>query len=132
VKLGSRSLECSRPLELRLGTDLDGRHDQQPEISEASRDGRPSISVVTPPIPPQRAIRSDDAPEGDAGPDIISASDQRLRKLKTRIISDEEDEKSIRQWRIAVRISKRVSLVELIGKYIEERDARRVVPKKRL
>jgi hypothetical protein len=42
-----------------------------------------------------------------------------------------EDEKSIKQWRIAVRISKRVALAELIGKYIEERDARRAVPKKR-
>ena len=33
---------------------------------------------------------------------------------------------------MAVRISKRVALAELIGKYIEERDARRAVPKKRL
>lgn len=58
VELESKSLESSKPLELRLGTDLDGRHGQQPEISEASRDDRPSIAVVTPAIPPQGAIRS--------------------------------------------------------------------------
>jgi hypothetical protein len=54
-----------------------------------------------------------------------------LRGLKKRIVRDEEDEKSIRQWETAVRISKRVALAELIGKYIEERDARRVMPKKK-
>jgi hypothetical protein len=49
VELGSRSLECSRPLELRLGTDQDERHSER---LEAGRDGRPLIAVVTPPIPP--------------------------------------------------------------------------------
>jgi hypothetical protein len=170
VDLGSKSLEYSRALEPRLGTDQDERHGQQSEISEAGRDGRPSpgtpdvglsdggdkFSKLSAPLraklgriadavtlatvwdylryqrtPRSSADDSDDAPEGGTSLDIISASDQRLRKLKNRIISDEEDEKSIRQWRIAVRISKRVSLAELIGKYIEERDARRVVPKKR-
>jgi hypothetical protein len=73
----------------------------------------------------------DDAPEEGASLDIISASDQRNRELRNRIISNEEDEESIQQWQIAVCISKRVALAELIGNYIKERDARRAVPKKK-
>jgi hypothetical protein len=81
--------------------------------------------------PYSSADNPNNATEGGTGPDIISASDQRNRELKNRIISNEEDEKSIQQWRIAVRISKRVALAELISNYIEERDARRAVPRKR-
>jgi hypothetical protein len=171
VDLRRKSLEYSRAVELRLGTDQDERHDHQSEFSEAGRDGRPSpgtpdvglsvgggdkfsklstplraklgriadavtLATVRDYLRYQRTPRSsaddpNDATEGGAGPDIISASDQRNRELKTRIISNEEDEKSIQQWRIAVRISKRVALAELIGNYIEERDARRAVPRKR-
>jgi len=48
----------------------------------------------------QRTPRSsvddlDDAPEGGAGLDIISASDQRNRELRNRIISSEKDEELI-------------------------------------
>jgi len=71
-----------------------------------------------------------DASEQDASPDI-SSSDQRLRELKNRIVRDEKEEKSLNHRRIAVRISKRVALAELIGRYIKEREARRAVPKKR-
>lgn len=69
--------------------------------------------------------------EQDSSPGIISASDQRRRELKNRIVRDEKEEKFVHHRRIAVRISKRVALAELIGRYIEERDARRAVPKKR-
>jgi hypothetical protein len=41
-ELGSRNLEYSRALELRLRTDQDERHGQQSKILEASKDGRPS------------------------------------------------------------------------------------------
>jgi hypothetical protein len=67
----------------------------------------------------------------DAGPDMISAEDQSLRELKIRIDRAEEMEKSIKYLRIEARISKRVALAELIGRYIEERDAKKVAPKKR-
>lgn len=72
-----------------------------------------------------------DAWEQYRGPHIISNLDQRLRELKNRIVRDEKEEKSIKHRRIAVRISKRVALAELINRYIEEREARRAVPKKR-
>ncbi|KAF8855966.1 hypothetical protein BDZ45DRAFT_745972 [Acephala macrosclerotiorum] len=191
VELGSRSLQFSRSLELLLETDQDERHDQQPEISEARKDGRLSIAAATLPTPPQTVIRSrrpspvppdvdlsngesdkftrlsaalraklgriadtatlatvwnylnykrtplssaDDCVESskqDSSPGIISASDQRLRELKNRIVRDEKKKKFVNHRRIVVRISKRVALAELIGKYIEERNAKRAVPKKR-
>ena len=55
--------------------------------------------------PRSSADDSDDAAKGGASLDIISASDQRNRELKNRIISNEEDEKSIQRWRVAIRIS---------------------------
>ncbi len=61
----------------------------------------------------------------------ISASDQRLRGLKSRIVRDEKAEKTIKHLRVAVRISKRMALVELIGRYIEESEAWKAMPKKR-
>jgi hypothetical protein len=73
----------------------------------------------------------DDALEGGASLDTILALDQRNKELRNCIIRNEKDEESIQQWQIAVHISKRVALVELIDNYIKERDARRVVPKKK-
>jgi hypothetical protein len=187
VEVGSRS---PGPLEPQLETDQDGRHYQQPDISETSKDIGLSITVATPPTPPQTVVGSRrsspippgvdisnggsdrftklsaalraklgmiadtvtlatvwdylknkrtplsstddcaDASEQDVSPDI-SSSDQRLRELKNRIVRDEKEEKSINRRRIAVRISKRIALAELIGRYIQEREARRAVPKKR-
>jgi hypothetical protein len=69
--------------------------------------------------------------EQDIGPNTISALDQRLRELKNYIVRDEKVEKSIKYLRIAIHISKRVALVELIGRYIEEMEARKAIPKKR-
>jgi hypothetical protein len=72
-----------------------------------------------------------DALGGNAGPGLTSASDQRLKVLKGRIIRDKETEKAVKNARIAVRVSKRVYLAELIGRYIEETEARRdELPKK--
>jgi hypothetical protein len=72
-----------------------------------------------------------DALEQDAGSNIISTSDRRLRELKNRIMRDEKDEKTFKHKQIAARISKRIALAELVGRYIDERDARRALPKKR-
>jgi hypothetical protein len=63
----------------------------------------------------------------DLGP--ISASDERLRMLKYCIVRDEKAERTARNLAVAFRISKRVALAELIGRYIEERDARRAMTK---
>ncbi|KAF8846475.1 hypothetical protein BDZ45DRAFT_790108 [Acephala macrosclerotiorum] len=155
IELGSKSLQFSRSLELLLETDQDGRHDQQPEISEARKDGRLSITAATLPTPPQTVVRSrrlssvppgvdlssggsdkfaqlsaalraklgriadtailatvwdylnykrtplssvDDCVESseqDSNPGIISASDQRLKKLKNRIVKNEKKKKFI-------------------------------------
>ncbi|RFU23676.1 hypothetical protein B7463_g12661, partial [Scytalidium lignicola] len=64
-------------------------------------------------------------------PDTPNALDQRLLLLKARIDRDEKVEKTLEYLEIAVRISKRVALAELVGRYIDEREARRAVPKKR-
>jgi len=61
------------------------------------------------------------------GPDVPlpSSSDQRLRELKNCIIRQEETDKLINITRLVARLSKRVYLAELIGKYIEETAARK-------
>jgi hypothetical protein len=51
--------------------------------------------------------------------------------LKNRIVRDKEAEKTVKYLGVAVRVLKRVALAELIGSYIEEREARRAVPKKK-
>jgi hypothetical protein len=56
---------------------------------------------------------------------MISAMDQRVRELKNRIVGDEKAKKSMKYLQIAACISKRVALAELIGRYIEERDAKK-------
>lgn len=71
-----------------------------------------------------------DAAEADTCLDSVSASHRRLMELKTCIIRNEQEEKSLKLRRLSVRITKRVALVELIGKYIEERDAWRATPKR--
>lgn len=64
--------------------------------------------------------------------DMPSASllDQRLRKLKTGIIRLEKTEKAIKSMKMVTRVSKRVYLAELVGKYIEEIEARKAEAKK--
>ena len=69
--------------------------------------------------------------EGGPGPKTISASDHRLRALKNHIFQDEKAEKTTKYLGVAIRTSKRVALAELIGRYIEERDARTAMPKKK-
>ena len=67
------------------------------------------------------------------GPDVPlpSSSDQRLRELKNCIIRQEETDKLINITRLVARVSKRVYLAELIGKYIEETAARKAELKKK-
>lgn len=72
-----------------------------------------------------------DALEQETGLDTISASDQRLRVLKNCIVRNEKAEKTVKYLGVAVPVSKGVALAELIGSYIEEREARRAVPKKK-
>jgi hypothetical protein len=67
--------------------------------------------------------------EHDVDPGPILASDERLRMLKYCIVRDEKAERTVRNLAVAFRISKRVALAELIGRYIEERDARRAMTK---
>ena len=80
--------------------------------------------------PPSSADDCADASEGDAGLDTALASDHRARVLKDRIVQYETAERSVEHLKVAIRISKRLALAELIGKYLEERDARIAVPKK--
>ena len=80
-------------------------------------------------MPP--SIDDADDIKGGHGPNTISASDNRLRALKNYIVQDEKAEKTIRYLGVAIRTSKRVALAELIGRYIEERDARAAMPKKK-
>jgi hypothetical protein len=56
------------------------------------------------------------------GPDVplSLSSDQRLSELKNYIIRQEETDKFINITRLVARVSKRVYLAELMGKYIEE------------
>jgi hypothetical protein len=54
VELGSRSRQCSGPFELRPGPDQDERHDQQPETSNVTQDGR--LAAATPPAAPQTVV----------------------------------------------------------------------------
>jgi hypothetical protein len=49
--------------------------------------------------------------------------------LKYWIVRDEKAERTARNLAVAFRISKRVALAELIGRYIEERDIRRAMTK---
>jgi hypothetical protein len=82
-------------------------------------------------MPPPFADDYADALKGDLGPNTILASDQRHKVLKDRIIRDETAKKTIKYLGLAIRISKRVALAELISSYIKERDARIAMPKKR-
>jgi hypothetical protein len=68
--------------------------------------------------PPPSADDCADASEGDPGPNTISASDRRHKVLKDRIVRDETAEKTVKYLGVAIRISKRVALAELIGSYI--------------
>lgn len=60
-----------------------------------------------------------------------SLSDQRLRKLKVGIITQEETETSTTNMKIVARVFKRVYLAELACKYKEETRARKAEPKTR-
>jgi hypothetical protein len=51
--------------------------------------------------------------------------------LKYRIVRDETAEKTAKYLGVGIRILKRVALAELIGSYIEGRDARTAMPKNR-
>ena len=59
------------------------------------------------------------------------ALDRRLKLLRFLIKSEVEIEKSLKTSRIFVRVSKRVYLVELTARYMEENEAKKAVPKKR-
>ena len=70
VKLESGSLELSESVELQLETNQDRRHDQQPGISETSKDGRLSIAAATPPT--QTVFRSQRPSPVTPGVDLSS------------------------------------------------------------
>jgi hypothetical protein len=59
----------------------------------------------------------------------LKIADERFRMLKYCIFRDEKAERTTRNLAVAFRISKRMALAELIGRYIEERDARRAMTK---
>jgi hypothetical protein len=69
----------------------------------------------------------DNAPEGSISPDIILVSDQKLKELKNYIIRVKKNEKYINYIQIVVYISRRIILVELIGKYIKERNIKIII-----
>ena len=62
---------------------------------------------------------------------LASLLDQRLRKLKIGIIRLEKTNEAIKSMKIVTRVSKRVYLAKLIGKYIKETVARKAEPKKK-
>jgi hypothetical protein len=72
-----------------------------------------------------------------AAPDLVvtvssaSPSDERLKELKKYIVREEEKEKQFKTAKSLARLSKRVYLAELIGKYIEETEARKAEPRKK-
>jgi hypothetical protein len=81
IELRRRSLDCSRPLELRLGTDQDETHDQQPEVLEASKNGQLSIAAATSPIPPQTVVRSQRPSPGTPGVDLSDGNSDKCSNL---------------------------------------------------
>lgn len=72
---------------------------------------------------------SDPSPVGNAAsnPSVdassTSATDERLRVLKTYIIREEQNEGRLRLAKSLARLRKRLYLVELIGNYIDEHEA---------
>lgn len=75
-------------------------------------------------------IRVDqDALKGDAGSQRDSASEQRLAQLKILITNTEEKEKSIKSLARVFQVWRRMHVVELANRYIEEVKAEDVAPK---
>ena len=74
---------------------------------------------------------NEDIPRQIGSLDIVTASDQWLRELKDYIIRDEETKKSLKVWTRKAKVSERLHLAALIGRFIEERDAWKTAPKKR-
>jgi hypothetical protein len=72
-----------------------------------------------------------DALGRDGEPHLATASDRRLKQLKFLIESEIETEKSLKTSRMVVWVSKRVHLVELTGRYMEENEAKTAAPKTR-
>jgi hypothetical protein len=56
-------------------------------------------------------------------PDIVETSDQMLRELRDYIERDEETKKSLKVSSRKAQVLERLHLVELIGRFIKERDA---------
>ena len=76
-------------------------------------------------------VRPDqDALERSGGPDKIPTRDRRLKQLKFLIEDGLEKEKSLETPRIVLPVSRRVYLVELTAKYMEEIEAEKAAPKK--
>ena len=69
--------------------------------------------------------------EPDASGDVASVPDQRLKELKRYILRDEERENSLKMLRMVVWVSKRVHLVELTDRYMEESEAKKATPKRK-
>lgn len=140
VELGDRSPECSEPSS---ADELpEGGSDRSTKLSAALRAKLHMIGdtvtlatiedyVNYTATPPSSADDCAHALEGDAGLDRALASDHRARVLKDRIVQYETAERSVEHLKVAIRISKRLALAVLIGKYLEERDARTAMPKKR-
>jgi hypothetical protein len=60
-----------------------------------------------------------------------TTSDQRLKQLKRLIESEIQEEKSLKTSRMVVRVSKRVHLIELTARYMEEKQAKKALSKTR-
>jgi hypothetical protein len=76
-------------------------------------------------------VRPDqDALERSGGPDEIPSRDRRLKQLKFIIEDVWEKEKSLEIPKIVLQVSRRVHLVELTPKYMEELEAEKAAPKK--
>lgn len=77
-------------------------------------------------------VRPDqDALERSAGTDKIPTRDRRLKQVKFILEDGWEKEKSLNVTRIVLQISRRIHLVELTAKYMQEIEAERAAPKKR-
>jgi hypothetical protein len=74
---------------------------------------------------------NEDIPRQIGSLDIVTASDQWLRELRDHIERDEETKKSLKVSTRKAQVSERLHLAQLIGRFIEERDAWKTAPKKR-
>jgi hypothetical protein len=68
--------------------------------------------------------------ERHGGPHVVTALDRRLKQLKFLIESQFETEKSLKALKMVARVLKRIYLVELTPRYMEENQAKKLHPKR--